>query len=112
LNVVRTIGACGLFALLAACGSLRTEHVVTGTPRAPREGEVTVVMQGQAPPPDFEEVAIVQTVGIGIYSSLEDVVDGLRTRARMLGCDTVINVRIDSGTSSTSASAIAGVRSY
>jgi hypothetical protein len=99
-------------AALAAfgCGTLRTEHVTTGQPGAPIHDEVRVVMQGQAPPGPVEEVAIVQSVGTGTYNSFERVIEAMRERARRLGCDVLVNVRVEAGASTTSGSAIAGRR--
>lgn len=86
---------------LSGCGTIRTGHVLTGQPGPPRGG-VRIVLQGQPMPADVDEVAIVQAVGTGVYARLENVVTALQDEAGRLGCDAVLNVKIDQGSTTAS----------
>jgi hypothetical protein len=105
-----TIGLWSLGTLLAwalGCGSLQTHHVLTGQAGAPYPGDVRIVLDGAAQPPGLQEVAIIQAVGTGAHANLQDLVAGLKTEAQSLGCDTVVNVHVDQGDSTASASGVA-----
>jgi hypothetical protein len=107
MNTIRSYTRVAVTALLAACfavagcGTMRTGHVLTGQPGPPRGG-VRIFLQGQPMPAGVEEVAIVQAVGSGVYARLENVVAGLQEEAGRLGCDAVLNVKIDQGSSTAS----------
>jgi hypothetical protein len=100
-----------LAGIVAGCSYTETHRVVTGVPGPPRSGDVEIVLESAPAPPGLTEVAIVQTVGHGENARLEDLVAGLKTEARRLGCDVVVRVRIDQGTATASASGIAARRS-
>jgi hypothetical protein len=102
---------CGVGAVLvavASCGSTTTHHVLTGKPSHARGGDVRVVMESAEVPAGIDEVAIVQAVGQGTEADLEHVIEGLKEEARALGCDVVVRVRIDQGSSTAAASGVAG----
>ena len=86
-------------ALASGCGSLTTEHVITGTLHAAGGGPVDVVMENEPPPAEFEEIALVRAFGNGNRANLTSVIDGLRDEARLVGANAVIRVRIDQGSS-------------
>lgn len=94
-----------LFALmvlcLASCGTLESQHVLTGVPGAAHQGPVRIVMEGTTPPAELKEIALLQVRGTGNKADLKHAVEGLTTEARKLGCNYVVNVRVDqSGTMS------------
>jgi hypothetical protein len=94
-------------ALLSACGSTRTFRVLTGQPAAPHDRGVTIQMAGGPDPAvNMREIAIVQAFGSGTNADLEHVIDGLTREAQRLGCDAVIRVRVDQGSSGASANGV------
>src|SRR5262249_37784434 len=97
-----------LAASLGACSYTTTSHVVTGTPGPARGGEIRIVMSGVEAPAGFAEVAILQAVGVGGNADLPHLVRGLKAEAAALGCDVVINVKIDQGATAASATGVAG----
>lgn len=97
-----------LAAVLAACGSLRTDHVVTGAPSGPRHGPVRVLMETDTVPPTFQEIGLVRARGEGNRANLESVITGLQDEAREIGANAVVRVRIDQGSGSVSAVGTAG----
>jgi hypothetical protein len=111
-RTVRRIGICLIVAALlgavVACGRLEAHYVLTGTPAAPYSGDVRVVLEGAPEPEGVQEVAIVQAVGTLQHARLEDLVEALKGQARALGCDAVVHVRVDQGSSTASASGVAG----
>jgi hypothetical protein len=90
--------------LSAACGvGTRTYRVLVGTTSAPHQGRIALFLNGARAPDAFEEVAVVQAVG----GDMERVVTALQREAAQLGCDAIVNVRIDQGSSLTSATGMA-----
>jgi len=107
---MRRIASLVLTFGLAACVlplALRTEHVVTGRPGTPFAGAVAISMEGQPPPGDVEEVAIVSATGAGDRASLHDVLGALQAEAARLGADAVIRVRYDRGAAQATATGVA-----
>jgi hypothetical protein len=99
--------ALALGVTLTACATTETHRVMVG-PGAPRfSGPVAVVLDGAPLPGEFEEVAIVQAIGKNGHDDLEHVVEGLRREAAALGCDAVIRVKVDQGSSLASATGVA-----
>ena len=95
---------CALTALLGCnVGSVRSDHVVTGAVRAPRQGGVRIVMENAPEPPRFEELGIVRAQGYGSQANLEAVLGLLRTEASQMGANGVIRVRIDQGNGAIAA---------
>jgi uncharacterized protein YbjQ (UPF0145 family) len=92
---------------LAACGTVRSEHVVTGPVGPPFAGEVKVVMEGAPAPARYQEVAIVTATGAGAEAALPGVLGALRREAAALGADAVIGVRYDRGAGSATATGVA-----
>jgi hypothetical protein len=86
----------------AACGT-RTYHVMVGTAAAPNQGRIALFLNGARAPEGFQEVAVVQAVG----NDMERVVTALQREAAQLGCDAIVNLRIDQGSSETSATGMA-----
>jgi hypothetical protein len=97
---------------LGGCGSTTTHRVLTGTPGVPHGGPVTIIMENAPVPWVVEEVAIVQAVGEGVQADLEHVIDGLKREAQALGCSVVVRVHIDQGSSTASATGVAGRVAY
>jgi hypothetical protein len=88
----------------AACaGRTRTYHVMVGTAGAPHQGRIALFLDGARAPGAFEEVALVQAVG----GDMERVVTALQQEAAQLGCDAIVNMRIDQGVNGTSATGMA-----
>ena len=87
----------------AACTGTRTYHVMVGTAAAPHQGRIALFLDGARAPEAFEEVALVQAVG----GDMERVVAALQREAAQLGCDAIVNMRIDQGSNGTSATGMA-----
>ncbi len=83
--------------LVLGCGSVRTEHVLTGRQLPAHQGDVQIIMEGAAKPGPVQEIAIVQVYATGTKAELPPALEGLKTKARSLGCDVVVNVRVDRG---------------
>ena len=96
-----------LLAVLSGCVTLKAEHVITGTPRAPFAGEVKVVMENAPLTGEYEEVAILNSAGVGQDSTLPSVIKALQAEAASLGCNAVIRVRFDQGLTQASATGVA-----
>ncbi|MFW6067649.1 MAG: hypothetical protein ACOC97_04865 [Myxococcota bacterium] len=94
---------------VAGCGKTRTNSVVTGAPQHAHDGQVRVVMEGNEPPPGFREIALVQAQGLRGNADMAHVVEGLRAEARRLGCNIVVNVRVDQGVNQASGTGVCGV---
>jgi hypothetical protein len=92
--------------LLIACGTTTTHAVLTGTPGAPRGGDVQIVMGDGAPPAGLTEVGIVQAVGHGTNADLEHVMAGLKEKALSLGCTVIAKVKIDQGAETASGTGV------
>ena len=97
----------GLTGLLVGCGTTRASHVMLGQPGPPHERNVRIAMEGQEVPAHYVEVALIQAVGRGWHADLEHVIEGLRREAARLGCDGVIRVQVDQGSSVASATGVA-----
>lgn len=102
----RFLLAAAAAAVLAGCTTLRSEHVLTGSPSAPWTGEVKVSMEGAPVAGEYEEVAIVSASG-SAFDGLPTVLGALRERAASLGCNAVVRIRYDRGTSQTTATGVA-----
>ena len=99
--------ACMIVFLAAGCGSTEVHRVMLGTPGAPSPAEVKVVMEGSPLPAHYAEVAILQAIGSGTHANLEHVVEALRLEAAALGCNAIVKVRVDQGTSQASGTGVA-----
>lgn len=94
-----------LWLLTSACATTETHHVITGRPAAAHKHDVAVYMSG-SPAPAHEEVAILQAVGKGGHADLKHVVAGLREEAATLGCNAIVNVKVDQGANQASGTAL------
>jgi hypothetical protein len=97
MSKIGLFGSVVLTGALCACARLETQHVLTGMPGAKHTGPVRIVMEGTPPPPGLLEIAILQVKGSGKYADLQHAVEGFTEKARELGCDHVVNVRVDQG---------------
>lgn len=64
-------------------------------------------MEGATPPVGISEIAIVQVHAQGNKAELPVVISALQQRAAQLGCNIVVNVRVDRG-SAMSATGVCG----
>ena len=96
-----------LLLALVGCGTLEVHHVMTGPAGNPYGGDVRILLESAPVPDGIEEVAIVQAVGSGHKARLEVLLEGLKGRARQLGCDLIVRVRIDQGATTATASGVA-----
>jgi hypothetical protein len=92
--------------LLSGCARMVTSRVITGPVGPPHAGPVVVVMENAPPPPHFVEVALLQAIGHGQSANLAKVVESLISQAAALGCDAVIRVRIDQGSTQASGTGV------
>jgi hypothetical protein len=103
-NLFPFAAAVGLAGCLMA--TVRSEHVLTGAPRAAWAGPVRVVMEGSAAPGAYQEVAIVSATGDGSEATLPAVIGALQREAAALGCNALVRVRYDRGSSSATATGV------
>lgn len=82
---------------LAGCGYTEVHQVVLRTPTQSASGEVELYLADRNPPRPYYEIAMLQAIGHGADANLEDVTDALRSRARALGCQALVRVRVDQG---------------
>lgn len=109
---MRTFGLHALILCLAVlfaagCARLKSDHVLIGQPGPPHGNAVRIVMIG-APEPTIEEVAILQVAASGHKADLPHLMDALTQEAQRLGCDAVVRVRLDKGTTQATVSGVAG----
>ncbi len=94
-----------LLLLLVGCGHTDFSEVVLRTPTA-SQGPVAIWVKGKAPSRPYYDVAIVQAVGSGSESDVEEVVAALSARGGQLGCDAVVRVDVTQGTARTHAAGV------
>jgi hypothetical protein len=105
---MRTRLVAGMIVFLSAgCGYTDVNRVMLGSPGATRPAEVTVTMEGSPMPKYYTEVAILQAIGHGTHANLEHIVEALRLEAAALGCNAIVKVRVDQGSSQASGTAVA-----
>ncbi|WP_437504286.1 hypothetical protein [Sorangium sp. So ce1099] len=80
--------------------------IMTARPKIPHRGGVVVVMEGEAAPRSFEEIAVINASGTLRQAEPEVVLDALRSMAARLGCNAVIRTRLDETSLSLSASGV------
>jgi hypothetical protein len=98
--------ACALS--LGAC--VTTHHYAVAPPGPPYAGPVAIYLVGATPKGEFTEVAVVQAeLSQRLFHdpSVEDVLPLLQARAAKLGCDALLHVRIDKGSSHITATGMA-----
>ena len=101
------LGALALAASLCGCGTTMTAHALTGRSLPAHRRAVPVFLVGQAPPSNYEEVAVVQAVGRGDHADDGHALEGLREEAASLGCDGVLAARVDVGSTQVAAVGVA-----
>lgn len=94
---MRRVLAALVLAVTAACGRTELHEVVLRAPTAPPSRPVEIYVVGQDPGRPYDEVALVEAVGFGADADVEHVVHALGHRAGELGCDAVVRVRVDTG---------------
>ena len=105
---MKALAAILLLTASASCpGGLRSDYVLTGTPRAPYKGQVKVVLDGTPITGTFTEIAIVSATGGGSDAALPAVLGQLQVQAAALGCNAVIRIRYDQGASNSTATGVA-----
>ncbi|MGF1468654.1 MAG: hypothetical protein ACFCGT_21220 [Sandaracinaceae bacterium] len=95
--------------LLAGCGTLTSDRVVTGV-EAERvaPGDVQVVMNDDRVPEGFREIGMVRAIGYGNKANLQSVVAGLRHEAAQIGATLVVRVTISQGPNAVAGMGTAG----
>jgi hypothetical protein len=91
---------------LGACVSMRDYAYTVAPPEPPYAGPVAIYLVGAAPKGEFKEIAVVQAEISG-GGSMEDILPRLQARAAKLGCDVVLHVRIDNGSTHVTATGMA-----
>jgi hypothetical protein len=100
-----------LCVVLSGCGHIDTHAALVrsgsggGLP-LPHARPVALYMGPAEPSHRFEEIAVVQAIGVGAKSTMEDVAQALSARAAALGCDAVLRIRIDVGYTRTHGAGI------
>lgn len=106
---MRAVVAMALALTLSACGSTSMYHVLIGARSPAHQRDVPLLLEGTAPSSNYVEVAVLQAIGRGTHADNEHVVDALRAEAASLGCDAVLSVHVDQGSSAASGVGV-GVR--
>jgi hypothetical protein len=86
-----------LLLTLSGCTSYTSDRYLIASPLPPYEGAVRTFTRGQTLPASFDEIAILQTQLL--YD--EDprlVTERIRSDAAAVGCDAILNFRVDIGT--------------
>ena len=97
--------ALALLLALAACATARSEHALIGSPGTAHDRAVAIFREGEEPPDDYEEVALVSaTTGSPSTVALLALV---QEEAARLGCDAVLRLRVDVGRESATAIGVA-----
>ena len=105
---MKTFAAILLLASSASCPyGVRSDYVLTATPRAPYSGPVKVILDGAPITGTFSEVGIVSATGGGADATLGVVLGQLQAQTAALGCNAVIRVRYDQGASNSTATGVA-----
>lgn len=99
--------ALALAAVLCSCGTTMTAHALTGPASPAHRRAVPVFLVGQAPPSNYEEVAVVQAIGRGDHADDGHALEGLREEAAGLGCDGVVAAHVDVGQTQVAAVGVA-----
>jgi len=92
--------------LVAACGGHVDSHQALLRTAPPFERPAFVYVEGQMPPGEFYELGLVQTIGFGSDADAEELVRVLAHDAAEAGCQAVVRVAIDMGTTRAHASGV------
>ncbi len=91
---------------VAACGFTEVHEAVLRPATGPTAHPVELYMGDEAPGRPYVEAAILQAVGHGGDANLEDLSKALSERAAQLGCDAVVQIRVDQGYTMAHASGV------
>ena len=106
---VKYIYLAGIFAALSmmGCGSTEVHQILLREPTMQPRGEIEVYVVGGAPPRrPYYEVAYVQAIGHGSHADVEDVTHALANRGARLGCDALVRVHVELGSTRAHASGV------
>lgn len=104
--MIRRILAIAAALALAGCVTLRAEHALIGTARAPWSQDVKVLMEGAPVPAGAQEIAIVSATGAPAVG-LQGIVRALQAEAAAVGANALVRVRYDVGASTATATGVA-----
>ncbi|MGH7285124.1 MAG: hypothetical protein ACRELY_26675 [Polyangiaceae bacterium] len=91
----------------AGCGSTEVHQILLREPTMQSRGQIEVYVVGGTPPRrPFYEVAYVQAIGHGSDADVEDVTRALANRGARLGCDAIVRVHVELGTTRAHASGV------
>lgn len=91
----------------AGCGSTEVHQILLREPTMQPRGEIDVYVVGGAPPRrPYYEVAYVQAIGHGSHADVEDVTHALANRGARLGCDALVRVHVELGSTRAHASGV------
>ncbi len=84
-------------ALSVGCGHTDVYEALIRPPSRGTGRPAEVYMAPAPPPRAYADVAMIQVIGFGADANLEDTVRAMTLRAEQLGCDAVVQVRVDTG---------------
>ena len=91
----------------AGCGSTEVHQILLREPTMQQRQEIEMYVTGGTPPRrPFYEVAYVQAIGHGSDADVEDVTHALANRGARLGCDAIVRVHVELGSTRAHASGV------
>ncbi|HEX7667893.1 MAG TPA: hypothetical protein VF407_25375 [Polyangiaceae bacterium] len=92
--------------LLAGCGSTEVHQILLRQPSGSPRRHVELYVVGRPPQRPFYEVGLVQVIGHGTDADVADVTNAIERRAGELGCDAVIGIHVELGSTRAHATGI------
>src|SRR5262249_11276105 len=92
-----TLVAIATIASALGCGSVNTYRWPLGPAAAGASPGVEVYFEGTMPATGMEELELVEAIGVGTKSNVEDVVEAMRAEALRYGASALVRVRVDCG---------------
>lgn len=104
--IARSVLVCFAALSLVGCGSTEVHEVLLRRPTSAPRGNVELYVVGRPPPRPYYEVALLQAIGNGTHADVPDVTNALEGRAQVLGCDAVVGIHVELGSTRAHATGV------
>lgn len=104
--IARSVLVCCAALSLAGCGSTELHEVLLRRPTGAPHGEVELYVVGRPPSRPYYEVALLQAIGHGTQADVPDVTNALARRGQALGCDAVVGIHVELGSTRAHATGV------
>ncbi|MEO8798939.1 MAG: hypothetical protein ABI551_13710 [Polyangiaceae bacterium] len=104
--IARSVLGCFAALSLAGCGSTELHEVLLRRPTGAPRGDVELYVIGRPPQRPYYEVALLQAIGNGTHADVPDVTNALERRAQVLGCDAVVGIHVELGSTRAHATGV------